>query len=196
MDVKQVNQMIDLLNQTEKEGNYSETARLYEQILTILHRALRDGNTSVEQVLRSLAFNYAHFLNKRFREYAKALKAIDLGMTCHPTPFGVSVAMAAKGEALWALGRKEEAIQAFNAGVEAHPANGRIEGAFCMVRLGDPALYPTAAQWVEGAVRDYGDKLNENAQWPEQINAVRRAVAQPAPPAPKASLWQKLTGKR
>jgi len=200
MDMRQIGEMWELLRRTEQQGDYAETRRLYDQLLSILSRAKQAG-ADVNQTLRSLAFNYAHFLNKRYQDYAKALQAVDLGMGCAPTVFGVSVAMAAKGEALWALGRKEEAMQAFRAGYEAHPANGRIESAFCMVRLGDPALYPIASEWVESAVRDYGAKLNENEEWLRQIHAVRQAVAQAklaAKPdaSPKPSFLGRLLGKK
>jgi hypothetical protein len=200
MDQNQIAAMWELLNRTEQAGDYTETARLYDQLLSILVRAKQSGQAAeANPSLRALAFNYAHFLNKHYRDYPKALQAVELGMGCEPTPFGVSVAMAAKGEALWGLGRKEEAMRAFQAGNDAHSVNGRIETAYCMVRLDDPALYSIASQWVESAVRDYGAKLNENKEWLRQIDAVRKATAQPPAPAkesPKPSFLGRLLGKK
>ena len=198
MELNQVNAKLDALHRTEQQGDYAETARLYDELLTFLAGVKRAGGADVDQTLRSLAFNYAHFRNKHFHGYTRALQAVELGMACSPTGFGVSVGLAAKGEALWGLGRKEEAMQAFRVAAEAHPINGRIESAYCMVRLEDPELLPIAAAWVESAVKNYSQHFNDHPDWIRQVSVVRAAAAAQSAPAgkPKASFLDRLLGKK
>jgi tetratricopeptide (TPR) repeat protein len=179
------------LQKSEREGDYASADRAYGEILTYL-QAL-PSNAHTWQVLRSLAFNYAIFLNKHFKNYQKALEMVALGMRYEPTEVGISVAEAARGEALWGLGNRKESMAAFKSSIQAHPISGRLDTAESLVRIGEPALLEEARQMLDTVETKYNASLT--GHWKASLQATRQALAQKTGQKPKESFWSKLWGK-
>ena len=157
-------------------GEYSGAAHEYDDLIAYLEKErLENPSPDLDKEVRSMALNYAVFLNRHLRDYQKALAQADLGMRCSPTPYGVSVGTAARGEALMGMGEIEQASTAFATAVEAHPINAAINSAECLVRVGDARQMEMAASLLQQVEDRYANQLTDT--WRSEIEVIRRGIS-------------------
>ena len=162
-------------SQLALRGDYREAANIYELLVTTMRSAGSPVQASdLQQLLRSACFNLAQVLN-RLGEFKKALEYAQEGLGLAPTEVGRAIALSAKGEALYGLGRIDEATVAFREASLAHPITGRLNSADSMARLGSRQLLVIAEQWVEDVVKSFADRLRPQL-WCE-VETIRGRIA-------------------
>lgn len=146
--------------QLAARGEYRDAARAYETFLEIV-QGPRSGlpATEIQRAVRAAAFNLAQVFNK-LGNFQRALELVELGLSGAPTETGRAIALAAKGEALYGLGRSKESQAAFEEAAQAHPVIGRLNAADSMTRLTSTDLLPLAEEWVTSVVDAYGSRLS------------------------------------
>lgn len=157
------------------QSRHSDAVAAYEHALEGSRRAnVPDDPASRRQAQRSIAFNLAQQLN-RIGNFQRALEVVDFGMTLAPTGFGSAVALAARGEAQYALGRQAESMQSYERAVAAHPIVGRLNSADAMSREPSGALLGIAEAWTREAVELGGAELP--AELLTEVEVILRRVA-------------------
>lgn len=161
--------MADRAAEHDRRGEYRQAADIYEKLLEWAQGP--GGNNP--QIVRSLAFNLAQFLNK-LGDYDRALELTELGLALSPSAVGRAIGQAARGEALCGLKRIDEGKAAFREAAEGHPIIGRLNSADSMTRVGGGELLDMAEEWVTTVVNDYGSQLNKDLQ--DEVDTIRREV--------------------
>lgn len=158
-----------------ERGEYRESAQAYETFLEQVQGPRSPIPVQQRpQLVRSAAFNFAQVLNK-LKEFAEALKWVELGMGLNPTDTGRAIALAAKGEALCGLNRETDGRTAFDQAALAHPIIGRLNSADSMTRLHSSVFLKQAEDWVAVVLASHGHQLNSSLR--DEANAILRSIA-------------------
>jgi tetratricopeptide (TPR) repeat protein len=174
-------------SQLANRGDYRESAKIYELLATTMRSPGSPIQPSdLQRLLRSVCFNLAQVLNK-MGEYKKALDYVQEGLNLEPTDVGRAIALSARGEALYGIGRIEEATLAFREASLAHPIVGRLNSADSMARLGSSQLLVLAEQWVEHVVKSFARNLSPQL-WSE-VDTIRGRIAAYHGDYPTAKLY-------
>jgi tetratricopeptide (TPR) repeat protein len=83
-------------------------------------------------------------------------------MARSPTPVGLAIALAAKGEALCGLGKINEGMEAFDEAIRTQPIVGALNSADSMTRVTSTYLLGQAQRLVDRVLTKYLDNLNQS----------------------------------
>ena len=158
-----------------ERGDYATAAQEYETVLkAMLINCAGLSSEELAKTVRSIAFNLAQVLNKLSR-YQEALKNVEFGLAQAPTAYGIAIALAAKGEALYGLQRSVDGKKMFEEAARAHPIVGRLNSADSMVRLDLPELLALADEYVNTVVTVFGGQLNDSLR--AEVESIRGRIA-------------------
>ncbi len=96
---------------------------------------------------KAMSLYYRGAILNRTGRYDEAIKSLDSALAERPD---LATALEEKGESLWHLGRREDAVAMWNSAVRANPrlpiANSMLAGAANLMKTVDPAMYERQAE--------------------------------------------------